>query len=283
MSERSSRRRYLQALGVAGTAGLAGCSSPFGDSPNGTDEPLQTAESLPEWTGWVPAEPVTSGEHELLSIDTQRVREEFPDLADDEWDLSELADELGVAEDDISHLVGLMDDSEYEVSVLTGSFDAETIRSNNDFWWFQMDSYQGYTTVDSEMAFGDGVSILGEYEPVLDRRVGETPPLGENDEDWRTFLSTMAGRTIVYATEGTFQSPTGLEPARTGLSVEKVDGTTEATLAYMFDSESEATDVYENRKGRVNAAATGQGGTVQDISLEGKQVIVTIRGNDITF
>jgi hypothetical protein len=283
MRERSSRRRYLQVLGVAGTTGLAGCSSPFGDSPNGTDEPLQTAESLPEWTGWVPAEPVTSGEQELVGADFEGVRKLFPELADGDWGLDEYAADTGVETEDISYVIGLSNGSDWEATILTGSFDAETIRSNNDFWWFQTDSYQGYTTVDAGIAFGDGVSITGEYEPVLDRRVGETPPIGENDTEWRTLLSTLTGRTLVYATESSLSSSELLDFARTGVSYERVDGTTEATRVFMFDSESEATDVYENRKGRLSAAATGEGGTVQDIRLAGTQVIVTIRGNDITF
>lgn len=283
MSERTSRRRYLQGLGVAGTAGLAGCSSPFGESSNGTDEPVQTAESLPEWTGWVPAEPVTSGEQELIGADFEGVRELFPELADGDWRLDEFAADTGVETENVSHVIGLSNGSEWEAAVLTGSFDAETIRSSNDFWWFQTDSYQGYTTVGSEVAFGDGVSVTGEYEPVLDRRVGETPPIGENDTEWRTLLSTLTGRTLVFAAESSLRSSELLDFARTGVSYERVDGTTEATRVFMFDSESEATDVYENRESRISAAATGAGGTVEDIGLSGTQVIVTVRGNDIRF
>jgi hypothetical protein len=282
MSDRASRRRYLRTLGAVGTVGLAGCSSPFSETPDGTDEPVQTAGSLPEWTGWVPAEPVTSGEHELVGADFEGVQELFPELTED-WELEAYAADTGVEVDSFSQLIGLSNGSTWEALVLTGSFDAETIRSNNDFWWFQTDSYQGYTTVGSDIAFGDGVSITGEYEPVLDRRVGETRPLGEADADWRTLLSTLTGGTLVYAAESSFSSSSLLDFSRAGISYERVDGTTEATQVFMFDSASDATDVYENQRGRVSAAATRNGGTTQDISLAGKQVVVTIRGNDITF
>lgn len=281
-----TRRRYLLALAGAGVAGVAGCSGGGDDTPTGAGTPTgtptedgssatQQSTTVPSWASWVPAELVVSGGYGTVAGDVQRIRTEFP--SDSQWNgtVQAIADGFGVDPASMTEMLTIEGDSD-SLTVVTGTFDPEAVRSQLGVSESETDSYREFTVFGDSTAVGESAIIQGQYQPVLDTRFGSQPALGTTDDDWVPLLSTLTDGTLVTAEPGyDGDASFSAEPLRHGYVINAAsDGGSVLTAQFLFASESQATTVYDNDQALLSAQFDTETRTVRRLDQRGRRVVI---------
>lgn len=302
MTQQQSRRALLTALGGAGVGSMAGCLRLSGSgegtetgtarstdtstaeqtaTPEQADTDAQT--DTPAWTQWIPSEPVVSGTAETFALDVQAARAEFPQAAYESFEISDLADRLGIEQSDIDYFAGTDGSGDSGFVFLTGTFEQDEIRSNFGVSESDTESYRGYTVADG-WAWGPDAIITSNYQTVLDTRFGDTQAIGAASADWQTLLSVVSAGTLSSVQSGSVVDSLSVSVPRSGLAIDAAsDGGAIITAHLMFDSERKAMDVLDNNEDEIRGGAANDEETLESLEQQGKRLVVTISSDTFDF
>ena len=305
------RREYLYAASATLTAAVAGCSDSNDESTPAPDEsttepdgtPTETTEpgrttteqetepSLPSWSAWIPADVFPDEQAEITALDVQTAREQYPADAYAEFGFSDIATAYGVSESDFEDFIILSLGVEDEILAITGSYDPESVVEHLGVADDRLQTVGDYKIVDSDLAIGQSVLIIGSsYEMLLDARAGDTPTLGETDDTWRDLLGAISDGTLVSVQDGNGladdgQSPLDADVECSGLELNSAGGQRALIRAHlMFDSEDRAQEVLDNNRQDIIDSATDEtDGSLEQVERDGARIVVTIETETFNF
>ena len=302
-----TRRQYLLALAGSGMAGMAGCSGGGTDTPTGgTEASTETAQSteeetdtstptedddsgsqqsmaVPQWASWIPANLLGSDGSDVVAVDAQQVRSEFPSSSTWYGSIDQFSDSYGVDVADMMDMLQL-DGGGNSVRVVTGTFDPGSVRSHLGFSASDTDSYRDFTVIDDSVAVGESAIVQGQYRTVLDTRFGSTAALGTTD-DWTPLLSTLTDEGVATAQPGyDGDASFSTDPLRYGYGISAgTDGGSVFTAQYLFASESQASTVYDRDQETLSRQFGSNGRTVQRLEQQGRRIVVATEQDTFDF
>lgn len=185
-----TRRRFLGAAAMAGTAAVAGCLD---------DIPLVGGES--DFASWIPADSVLSSDSATVThLDYHAVRDwpddPLPPIGEDS-----MFGILGIEESDIEGAVDIMTSSGVN-SITLGSFDLSEVEAAvEDEPAELVDDYEGFDVYEwgaSEFAIGEeALLFMDSYEHYIDVFVGDEPQVTDEDETWEEGVESVGSYEMV--------------------------------------------------------------------------------------
>lgn len=188
-----SRRRFLGATAVAGTAAVAGCLD---------NVPIIGGSSLPEFANWLPADPLLDEDN--LSVTAMEIPaiSEWPEEPTDGM-VEEMVEYFGIEMDNIEWTVDVRSTEGHD-SLLFGSFDVESIEGEleDELGLEHEEEYEGYQVYESNwetvVVGEDAVLLADDYEEYIDASVGNEATVADDDEDWEAALEAVAGNDMIF-------------------------------------------------------------------------------------
>lgn len=275
-----SRRRFLTAVAGAGAAGLAGCNGLLdggGDGSGGGGG----GSGLRADAEFVPASIAEgSGSVELVYIDIPTVRSDFPESAQAELGIENLATQFGIDADDLGGLLNAGSDEGSGVQVLTGSFDASDVLDElgvED----GTSEYEGYDVVGGQFAIDDGVFVLSEnYERIIDAKNGSVDRLVDSSEQWGNAVENASSGAVAVVGTAPDETWSMMAVAMNATG----DGGMEFTGYAHFESASDAEANQDAvRDGAFDDPEDEQDVTIESVSVDGSVVVVEATAENFSF
>lgn|GEM_PF-2086871 len=305
-----NRRDYLAATVGLLTAGSAGClrlssadtetvtanqtaaatqrpqqAQTASEPTTETDNP--SAETVPEWASWIPADQLIYTDNSLFSIDLETAAAAFPTEDISRYEVNDTKSRYG-GETEITREV-FVDTSDGNAGpyVYFGSFTEEAVLS----YWNKRSpdsEYRDFSIISDKIGIGENVVIKNRAYGCLDAKHGETTALGSRDSGWKRVLSATAGSTIIEAQPGdlfelresTLQSDVQLS-ART---IDAISTETASVQCYLlFDSASAASSVVQDERRSLTADITDNGETVVSLEQRGPMVVGTLESPNFYY
>lgn len=259
--------------------------------PTGESRPA-LPEGVPEWSGWIPADALT-GEASLFGLDTDRMRETFPEQYSG-MAASGLSESWGFEQSDMDHLVGIQSpDATQSLEVLIGSFDPDALPEDQSVADSNIETYEGFDFVEEEkediaVALDDSTLVFAPggdgVRRAIDARLGGMGSIADS-EDWRRLLEEGAGSISTSLTSGTFGYASSFEVDRQMLTLSTLgEGRVETGVWYLFESETRAEETLKvNREEMTDHARGRASGTVESVERDGRTVVVRIESEGYPF
>ena len=271
---RLSRRQFAVAATGAVTA-AAGCTG----SLRGSD-----GADYDEWLAAELFEDVEGGT--AMYVDLQRLTSEWPEKAQEEFELEEIAEAFAVDLDDVEGLLsieGANGSGAIDTSVLLGSFDAEPIVEDVEAEMeargrdHDPEEYDGFQVFVDEVAIGGEAIVVGpEYVTLIDAGNGDTDRITDVDENWAAVLDDVGGGALSVVR---IDSDEGFELL--GLSMNADGSRIEVAAHGYYADEAAAKEGREELEAEVEAELSGAGDIESTtVEVEDDVVIVEVQIDD---
>ena len=184
----TNRRTFMSASAVAGTAAVAGCLD---------DLPLVGSDSLPDYADWLSADVLLEEDSVFVMHMDYGELLEWPEDDQEELEVEEIADQMGVETEDIDGflIVEVPDETGFggeEHIIFLGSFDPDEAADNLELSDDPEDEYEGYDVYEEmfmQVAIGDDAIVMSTaYEDWIDASTGEADRVADEDGDWDELL-----------------------------------------------------------------------------------------------
>lgn len=299
------RREYVSATVGLLTAGSAGCLrlssadtvTPTANSTeavaatqtetqtetapeSGDEKENPSAETVPDWAGWIPVSLLEDGATSLFSIDLETAAAAFPEEDIERYGVNDTRTRYG-GETEITREVFVEQSGGYVGPyVYFGSFTEEAVLS----YWNKRtpdSEYRGFSIISGNLGIGENVVIKNRAHYSLDTKYGETVAVGSAGSGWERLLAATAGSTIIEAQAGDlFELRESTLQSDVQLSARTIDAiSTESASVqcyFLFDSESTASSVLQDERRPLTADITDNGETVVSLEQQGPMVVGTL-------
>ncbi|MEF8882894.1 MAG: hypothetical protein V5A34_10275, partial [Halapricum sp.] len=237
-----------------------------------------------------PADTFPDQQAEVVVVDVQQARDQFPADAYAEFNFATIADGYGVSESDFEYLIGLSRSGYSDVTAITGNYDPTAIIDHLGVSDDNVETDHGYQIIAGETAIGESAIIIGsDYDMLVNVRNGETASLGTTD-DWRDLLVAISDGALVSFQQGDALSEDGQSPLdgdveSSAIEIDSAGGSrARTTMHLMFDSETRAQEVLDNnRQAIIDGATEDNGGSLERIEREGKRIVIVIETETFDF
>ena len=243
-----------------------------GDGGNGDGDGGPTAE-LPAHADWLAADLLRSDNDEagFFYIDVQRVLAEWPEDAQQEFEIEGMAAELGVEPEDLEGMVVLERSGEFGPQMtlaVTGSFDKDALIAELSDG-METETHGEYEVIMEQIAVGaDAVVIGDEYASLLDAHTGEIDRIADTDEEWDAAMRYVAGAGlsgVIYEADEDHELM--------GVAMDAENGDV-AVEAYVHFEDAETAEAEQAEAEADAEEEFVEGGEIHEVSVDANVVIV---------
>jgi len=248
--------------------------------------PVEVTDDRPVWARWLPVDMLSNPDAQVVGLDIQRARREFPESEYTAFRIPDISDAYGIPESEMAHLVGIRGGAS-EISAFTGTFDPAAVVESLGVPDSDVEPVRGYRVLDGQIAVGESIIVIGEdFRRFLDAGTGEVPSLATVEGGWRELLLAAGDGTLVGLRQGVenFDFPAAEEVQRTAIEIDAAgDGRARLTAHLQFASEQRASEVLDSNRSALVGDSESGGGSLRSIETEGRRIVAVVDTGSFDF